>query len=61
LPAGGSCLLGSLNLAAFFKEGNFNYKELVKSVHIAVKAMNEVLDEGLPLHPLQEQRNSVRD
>ena len=61
LPAGGSCLLVSLNLAAFFKEGNFNYKELVKSVHIAVKAMNEVLDEGLPLHPLQEQRNSVRD
>ena len=24
-------------------------------------ALNEVLDEGLPLHPLQEQRESVRD
>ena len=23
--------------------------------------MNEVLDEGLPLHPLQEQQDSVRD
>ena len=28
---------------------------------IAVKALNKVLDEGLPLHPLQEQRDSVRD
>ena len=61
LPAGGSCLLGSINLAAFFNENNFNYQELIKTVHIAVKAMNEVLDEGLPLHPLQEQCNSVRD
>ena len=26
-----------------------------------MKALNEVLDEGLPLHPLQEQRDSVRD
>ena len=24
-------------------------------------ALNDVLDEGLPLHPLQEQRDSVRD
>ena len=25
-----------------------------------MKALNEVLDEGLPLHPLEEQRESVR-
>lgn len=30
-------------------------------MHIAVRALNDVLDEGLPLHPLQEQRDSVRD
>ena len=62
LPAGGSCLLGSLNLSEFVDENKkFNYRDFIEAVHIAVKAMNEVLDEGLPLHPLEEQRNSVRD
>lgn len=62
LPAGGSCLLGSLNLAEFVDENKkFNYRDFIEAVHIAVKAMNEVLDEGLPLHPLEEQRNSVKD
>ena len=28
---------------------------------LTVKALNDVLDEGLPLHPLQVQRDSVRD
>ena len=28
---------------------------------MCVRALNEVLDEGMPLHPLQEQRESVRD
>lgn len=32
-----------------------------RAVAIAVEALNDVLDEGLPLHPLQEQRDSVRD
>lgn len=61
LPAGGSCLLGSINLAEFYHDGSFNLGEFCRSVHIAVKAMNEVLDEGLLLHPLQEQQDSVRD
>lgn len=62
LPAGGSCLLGSLNLAAFVgKDGSFKFGELQEAVQIAVTALNEVLDEGLPLHPLAEQRESVRD
>lgn len=69
LPAGGSCLLGSLNLSEFVKtgivDGNhytfFDYAEFAEAVQIAVKALNEVLDEGLSLHPLQEQRDSVRD
>lgn len=30
-------------------------------MRIAVKALNDVLDEGLPLHPLEEQRESVRN
>lgn len=32
-----------------------------QAVEVAVEALNEVLDEGLPLHPLKEQRDSVRD
>ena len=59
LPAGGSCLLGSLNLSAFVYEGIFDITGFKKAVKIAVRALNEVLDEGLPLHPLQEQQVSV--
>ena len=62
LPAGGSCCLGSLNLSAFVDEdGGFCYSDFSKSVNIAVKAMNDILDEGLELHPLNEQHESVRD
>lgn len=61
LPAGGSCLLGSINLAEFVVNGKFDKFTFQKTVIAAVRALNEVLDEGLPLHPLEEQRNSVRD
>lgn len=62
LPAGGSCLLGSINLSEFVTENKtFNFTDFKKTVDIAVRALNIVLDEGLPLHPLKEQRESVRD
>ena len=66
LPAGGSCLLGSLILPSFVTETTtgfpvFNFSKLGEAVEVAVKALNDVLDEGLPLHPLEEQRNSVGD
>lgn len=62
LPAGGSCLLGSINLSEFVNEDKtFNFGDFRKAVSISVRALNDVLDEGLPLHPLQEQRDSVRD
>lgn len=62
LPAGGSCLLGSINLAEFVtKEGTLDLLSLRETIQTAVIALNEVLDEGLPLHPLQEQRDSVAD
>ena len=62
LPEGGSCLLGSLNLSEFINnDGKFDFYNFEKAVRIATSALNEVLDEGLPLHPLQEQRDSVRD
>ena len=62
LPAGGSCLLGSLNLSEFVNDDKkFDSDSFIKAIEIAVTALNEVLDEGLPLHPLQEQRDSVKD
>ena len=61
LPAGGSCLLGSLNLSEFVENDDINYDSLAEAVFTATVALNEVLDEGLPLHPLQEQQQSVSD
>lgn len=66
LPAGGSCLLGSLNLAEFVKNpfkknAAIDYDALEDAVHIAIVGLNQVLIEGLNLHPLEEQRNSVGD
>lgn len=66
LPAGGSCLLGSINLSEFVlnpftNEATIDYSSLVNAVKKAVRALNDVLDEGAALHPLEEQRNSVRN
>ena len=66
LPAGGSCLLGSLNLSEFVKnpfkqDAQIDYEDLEKAVFIAVVGLNQVLIEGLNMHPLEEQRQSVSD
>ena len=64
LPAGGSCLLGSINLSAFVNDpftdhAQFDFEGLKHCVEVSVNALNEVLEEGLPLHPLEEQQESV--
>lgn len=60
LPAGGSCLLGSINLSEFVRDDKqFDFELFKDCVNKSVIALNEVLDEGLPLHPLKEQRESV--
>ena len=64
LPAGGSCLLGSINLSEFVKapftdHAEFDFQSFADCVDVCVGALNDVLDEGLPLHPLKEQRDSV--
>ena len=66
LPAGGSCLLGAINLsefvaAPFTDHAAFDIVAFREAVRIAVIALNEVLDEGLPLHPLEIQRQTVAD
>ena len=64
LPGGGSCLLGSINLSEFVehpftKHATFNFMRFVNVIHESVKGLNEVLDEGLPYHPLEIQRKTV--
>ncbi|MGL5641312.1 MAG: adenosylcobalamin-dependent ribonucleoside-diphosphate reductase, partial [Paraclostridium sp.] len=64
LPSGGSCLLGSINLAEFviqpfYENAMFDMNKFKSCVRESVIALNEVLDEGLDLHPLEEQRISV--
>ena len=66
LPAGGSCLLGAINLSEFVKkpftnEAYFDIIAFRKAVKIAIRALNDVLDEGLELHPLEIQRKTVRE
>jgi len=64
LPSGGACNLGAINLSAFIKHpftknAYFDFEDFKETVEIGVEALNEILDEGLPLHPLQEQKDSV--
>lgn len=66
MPAGGSCLLGSLNLSefvvnAFTKFAYVDYQAIFAATRKAVQALNDVLYEGVDLHPLQEQRESVHN
>lgn len=64
LPEGGACNLGSLNLSAFVREpftkkAYIDYDRLTVCVRNAIWALNDLLDEGLPRHPLAYQRVSV--
>lgn len=66
LPAGGSCLLGSINLSEFVlnpytEKAEFDFDAFSDAVEKSVIYLNEVLEEGLELHPLEEQRRSVND
>lgn len=61
LPAGGSCLLSSINLSAFVKDKEFDFDDFSETVANSVIYLNEVLEEGLSLHPLEEQRQSVAE
>lgn len=54
-------MLGSINLSEFVTNKQFNEIEFCNAVKIAVRGLNQVLDEGLMKHPLKEQQDSVRD
>ena len=64
LPAFGACNLGAINLSEFVinpftDEAYFDIENFKDVVHKAVYALNDVMLEGLSLHPLKEQRESV--
>ncbi len=66
LMAGGSCLLGSLNLAEFVRnpftdKASLDVKRFKQAVKDATVGLNEILEEGLPLHPLDEQKETVNN
>ncbi len=66
LPAGGSCLLGSINLAEFVvepftKKAVFDFNKFKSTVRDCVVGLNEVLEEGLNLYPLDIQKESVKN
>ena len=62
LIAGNSCLLCSINLSEFVTENRtFNFDSFRDCVTVVTKAMNDVLDEGIELHPLQIQRDGAKN
>lgn len=61
LPAYGSCMLSSINLAEFEKDGEVNWKKLKFVVKAGVEYLNEILDEGLPFLPLPQQRETCEN
>ena len=55
-------MLSSINLSEFVNDyGVFDFDDFRKCVCIAVRASNDVLDEGISLHPLAEQRQMAND
>lgn len=66
LPAFGSCNLGSINLGNFVakpftKYARFEFESFGKMVRDGVIYLNEVLDENMDLHPLDQQKKVSRD
>ena len=65
-PAWNSCNLGSLNLynfvdEKFTDEAVFDFGSFREAVDIAVRTLDEILDYGFDLQPLDENRQNIRD
>lgn len=65
LMAGGSCLLGSINLSEFVinpftPQAYFDYISFAQSIAVVIKNMNKILDEGIHTHPLEIQRENAQ-
>src|SRR5699024_10354054 len=66
LPAFGSCNLSSINLSEFVRnefteDAKFEFKRFGEMVREGVIYLNEVLDENMNLHPLEQQREMSKE
>ena len=59
LPTGGVCLLGSLNLTQFIKDGYWDYEKLSRVIPVAVRFMDNVND--VTYVPLDIQRENLKN
>lgn len=66
LPENGACNLSSINLSEFVvnpftEKAYFDYEKFEKYVKHGVVFLNNILDEGMYLHPLKAQQQSVKN
>jgi len=66
LKKNGSCTLGSLDLSRFIQNeytsnAFFDYKEFKSAIHTSIRALDIILDENLPNHPLKKQREASKN
>lgn len=70
LPTFGACNLGSINLSEYVtmdfsingtEHNSFDIETFAKDVRTCVMALNDVLVEGIPRHPLKEQQDTVAE
>ncbi len=66
LPAFGSCNLSSINLSEFVKnpftsDAKFDFDGFKEMVKNGVIYLNEILDENMKLHPLEQQREMSKN
>lgn len=66
LPAYGACCLGSINLSQyvlnpFTPDAVFDLDSFQYDVHVCVDALNDILEEGMPYHPLEGQKECAAD
>ena len=59
LFAWNSCLLSSINLAKYVTNEIFNFVKFAEDVRKGIRYLDEVLEEGIPLLPLAEQKETV--
>ena len=65
LPPYGACLLASLNLSNFVlhpftQSAVIDFDRLREVTGISIIGLNEVLEEGISLHPLEQQKETAR-
>lgn len=63
LPPNFCCNLGSLNMAEFVKkpftkDAYFDNTDFIKAIHIAIKALDDIIDENANNHPLPAQKDN---